>query len=57
MPLWVGLGAGSKEVKGSPDVQSFFGGSEWLFYAPKLVRTSDGDARQYFLLDIMLWSL
>lgn len=43
-------------MKGSLDVQSFVGSNKWLSYAPKLVRASDGDARQDFLLDIMLWS-
>lgn len=49
-------GKGLKEVKGGLDVQSLVRGSEWLSYAPKLVRTFDGDARQDSLLDIMLWS-
>lgn len=43
-------------MKGGLDVQSLVGGSEWLSYAPELVRASDGDARQGILLDIMLWS-
>ncbi|KAL8928075.1 MAG: hypothetical protein Q9172_001062 [Xanthocarpia lactea] len=50
------LKKGLNEVKGDPGVQSFFGGSEWLSYAPKLVSASDEDARQGSLLDIMLWS-
>ncbi len=43
-------------MKEGPDVQSLFGGSEWLSYAPKPVSASDEDARQGSLLDIMLWS-